>query len=510
MLLFKSLENALREHGDRKAFYIKDTGYTYLGFTEKVSAIRAALRARDDLAGKHIGLVANDDLATYAAIIAVWLEGKAYVPLSPQTPTGRNENMLLQAAITLILDSSEQPLFPDHPTIRSNQLPPAPANLTPNPVPGNELAYILFTSGTTGVPKAVPITRDNLSAFIDSFFRLGLELGHEDKWLQMFELTFDLSIFSFLVPLLKGACIYTIPKNQVKYSYVYTLLDEHRLTVALMIPSIIQYLQPYFAEIDCPALKYSLFCGEALPLGTTEKWSRCVPNARIINVYGPSEATIFCTHYSFRRDAPNATHKGILSIGRPMEGTHTLLVTPENDTDSRDASLNREVRPRPAGQGEIGELCLASVQLTPGYLNDEAKNTGSFFRYEYKGQPQRFYRTGDLCLLDTDDDLLYVGRLDSQVKIQGYRVELPEVEFHARTFLPAANLIALPVPNRSDNLEIVLLIEGEPFDTRPLTDYLKTKLSPYMIPTQIRFEPAFPQNANGKTDRSGLVNKLLS
>jgi amino acid adenylation domain-containing protein len=492
MPLFKNLEESIIKHSRRKVFFIKNTFYTYLDLAEKISAIRNCLIAAPDNSEKKIGLVANDDLETYAAILAIWLEGKAYVPLSPQMPSERNEGIIRQSGIKTIIDSSEQALFPNYFIINSNKGSSFTIDVQPKNVSGEELAYIIFTSGSTGTPKGVPITRNNLASFMDSFSLLIPDVTEKDKCLQMFDLTFDLSIVSCLVALLKGACIFTIPKNQIKYQYVFKLLDEQKLTFAIMIPSILHYFSAYFDEIRCPDLRYNLFCGEPLLIDITQTWSHCVPNATIMNVYGPTEATAFCTYYSLNRLLPNKAHNGILSIGKTMKHTSMLIINGKN---------------YPVKQGVTGELCLTGA-LTPGYLHDETKNKISFFEIEFNGKSERFYKTGDLCFVDKEGDLMFIGRMDSQVKIQGHRVELSEIEFHARAYLPKSNVIALTFSAGSKNLEVGLLIEGDSFDTRQLVSYMKTKMPSYMIPARIQFEKIFLYNNNGKIDRKKLSNKF--
>jgi D-alanine--poly(phosphoribitol) ligase subunit 1 len=493
MELFLNLAESIKKSREHNAFFINEKSYKYGDFAQSISAIRQSIQLLTKSDEKNIGLIINDDLETYAAIIALWFEGKAYIPINPETPVDRNKKVINQAGIKTIIDSSDKIVFSEYLTIESRKLKETSINLTPVKVSGEELAYIFFTSGTTGEPKGVPIKRNNVSGFIRAFWDLGFKIDHNDRIMQMFELTFDLSVMSFLVPLLKGSCVYTIPKGKIKYNYIFELLDEHNITVALMVPSILHYLRPYFDEINAPEMKYSLFCGEALPLDVTKEWSQCLPNAEISNVYGPTENTIFCTSYVYNRIGENKEYNGILCIGKQMTGVETIIV-----------NENNQILP----SGEKGELCLAGELLTPGYWKNEEKNKEAFFNIDYKGKSTRFYRTGDLCVKDNDDDIMYLGRIDFQTKIQGFRVELSEVEFHAKASLGKINTVAIAFTNKIGNTEIGLAIEANEFNTDELLNYLKTKMPVYMIPTQIIFEKTFPLNTNGKTDRKELKNKF--
>lgn len=489
MEIINQLSTAINRFSGNSAFFIANKTYTYWELGEAISKIRKSIEsylAEDEI---NVGLVANDDLLTYASIIALWLEGKTYVPLSTEIPIERNKNIIHQAGLKTIIDSSELPLFSEFNLLQTSNLITGEINLIPKPASKDTLAYILFTSGTTGQPKGVPITRANVEAFIKAFDKIGLDINENDRCLQMFELTFDLSVMSYLVPLLKGACVYTIPKEAIKYSYIYELMEEQHITVALMVPSILQYLRPYFKEINLPQMKYSLFCGEALSLDITEQWSECIPNAHLLNVYGPTEDTIFCTFFSYNRKQRTKSFNGLVSIGKAMEGTLTVVIDDNN-----------EILP----QNTVGQLCLGGVQLTPGYWNNPEKNKEAFFYTMYNGEQERFYKTGDLCKIDTEGDILYLGRLDFQVKVQGFRVELSEIEYHVKAYLKNINAVSVAYEDIMGNTEIGLVIESDDFNVNLLKDHLKTKLPAYMLPKKFYFEKTFPLNVNGKTDRNKL------
>jgi non-ribosomal peptide synthetase component F len=175
------------------------------------------------------------------------------------------------------------------------------------------------------------------------------DFNRNDRFLQMFELTFDLSVFSFLVPLSVGASFYPIPPRGITYLEVADTLETREITVALMVPSVINYLRPYFEEINLPQLRYSLFCGEALYHDTLSSWSQCVPSAKIENLYGPTEATIFCLRYE--GNVESRIRKAKELFYRQTHGRMDAFKLSENSEDE-------------------GELCLNGEQVTLGYWNN--------------------------------------------------------------------------------------------------------------------------------------------
>jgi D-alanine--poly(phosphoribitol) ligase subunit 1 len=479
----------IKNYGPNNAFCINEKFYTYSEFARNISMVRNAILASGTL-GKNVGLVANDDIETYASIFAIWLQGLAYVPLHPANPEDRNLEIISQADIELVINSNGS-MLPGVKNINSSLLEFDKFNLEAIQAPDSDLAYILFTSGSTGKPKGVPLMRSNVAAFMKSFLEVGFEITSDDRCLQCFDLTFDVSVQSFLIPLIKGACTFTVPHDQIKYSYVYGLLEDHQLTFGAVAPSMIRYLRKYFDEIDLPAMRYNILTAEASPLDLVEEWSKCIPNAEIFDFYGPTETTIYCTYYKLNRNKsqPNKQLNGLLSIGKIMNGL-TAIIIDEND--------------KILGPNQKGQLCIAGPQLTQGYWNNPEKTNESFFEINYNGIPTRFYKTGDSCIMDDDNDILYSGRLDFQVKIQGYRIELGEIEHNARIFINGRNAVAIAAENKTGNTEIALFIEGELADVSFLVDYLKTKMPSYMIPSQTIILDTLPLNSNGKVDRKTL------
>ncbi|MEI6898442.1 MAG: AMP-binding protein, partial [Bacteroidota bacterium] len=470
--------------------FIHGRFYSYHQLSIVVSSIREVLKTKGNK--EHcFALVGNDDVETYASILALWLEWKAYIPLNPGLHLDRNEYIIQQSGVRTVLDSSTFSIYQNLQVISTTKIPCVDHNPAPGHFSENRLAYIAFTSGSTGVPKGVPITRGNFAAFIDSFNALGIRMDENDRCLQMFDLTFDLSITSIVLSLMHGACLYTVPKEVIKYQYVIHLMEENKLTFAILIPSIVQYLRPYFAEINCPEMRYNLFCGEALQVKLVEEWSHCLPNAAIINIYGPTEHTVVCTAYEFSRDFENKSVRGILSIGKPMKGTRVIIID-ENGAE--------------ADPGETGELCLSGPQLMAGYINKEENIDTVFIDKDENEQKIRFYKTGDICLIDQEGYILFLGRKDHQVKIQGFRVELTEIEYHIRNFLPDKNSATVALSNQFGTTELGLIIESAEFEHDDLLDYLKKKLPIYMVPKQVKFVDAIPINPNGKSDRKAMIS----
>ncbi len=499
--MLNSIINSFKRNSLRNAFCIDGKFYTYKNFSDKVSEIQALL-ARSECPNKNVGIITYNDIETYASIYAVWLSGFTFVPLNFKNPIDRNSTIISQADIGILLSSKDRGKTAECIDLNSIEYILSAQPVSPigelNVVDhlSADILYILFTSGSTGLPKGVPISFRNVNAFVDAFFSMSFQMDENDRFLQMFDLTFDVSVACTLIPLLLGACVFTVPPDSVKYTYVLNLMRKHNITFATLVPSLLSYLLPFFDRIMLPDLKYCVLTAEASQQSLVEKWSKCVPNAEIINLYGPTEATIWCTGYKWTQEnSKDNTYNGLISIGTPFKGLTAVIINGKKEILLK---------------SEKGELCIAGDQITDGYWGNAEKNQMAFFTLLFEGEKKIFYKTGDLCYYNSSGEIMYCGRLDNQVQVQGFRVELSEIEHIAKEFLHKHNLTAIAFQNVLGNIQIHLFVENYKGNIKEISDYLQTKLPYYMMPTKISVIEKFPINQSNKIDRKKLQDLLTA
>lgn len=487
----KQLFNNLDKFANATAFHIEGQVYTYQDLGCRIAPIQKRISEYDNQ--QYFAVVSRNHIDTYAAIFALWLSGKTSVPLSAANPMHRNRYIIEQTGVKTIFDASIEILeIEDSTTISTINIDGG--NLKPH-FSETDLdtdLYLLFTSGSTGLPKGVRISRNNVQAYFEALEDCHYAIDHRDRFLNIYELTFDASVQCYVWPIVLGAAVYTIPSGGMKFLMMIKTLQDHHISVVKMTPSAIFYLQKYFSQINLPHLRYSLFGAEALPAKLIEKWGNCVLNAEIHNVYGPTEATVNCTFYKWTRNGENRILNGIISIGKTYLGTKAIVC---------DQKLNQQ----PAGAK--GELCLSGAQITKGYWQNDVLNNSSFFNLKLDGATHRFYRTGDLAIIYPDGNIMFLGRIDSQVQIDGHRIELGEIEHYAYQF-SSKKSVALAIQHDEISNGIALFIESEEISEDALFEYLRKSLPEYMIPSQVFFLKEIPLLISGKTDRVKLFNLL--
>ncbi len=495
--IYQLFIDSCKRHSERNAIFINDTAYSYSQFLSIVSGIKKQI-VQSGVDSKLIGIYTNEHVNTYASIWAIMSLGSAYVPINKKHPSDRIIGITEDAGIKILLYAEESETIEELKIklkgkvhfICTNTITDGALDYSYNKIEGEDYIYLLFTSGSTGKPKGVPIRHKNVMALAKvHLLEPKYNITKEDRFIQMFELTFDFSVLPTLFPFCAGACVYIVPQEGIMYMEVLKILLDHQITVAYMVPSVINYLQPYYDQISLPDMKWSLFCGEALYEKSAAGWLKCTPNGKIINTYGPTEATVFMTEY-FWEEATSEAFNGVIGIGKALKEMGCVI-------------LDENLKEVP--QGDKGELCIYGPQTTTHYWNDEIKSKNSFIQIEHKNYKGQAYRTGDLCFENEKGNLLYCGRIDHQIKINGYRVELGEIEFHAKKFCGGNNLAAFTVKNKAGSTSIYMTIENFTQTENDLVKYLKENLPPYMIPEKIFSTPQLPLSLSGKTDRNKLT-----
>ncbi|MCF8380187.1 MAG: AMP-binding protein [Bacteroidales bacterium] len=484
------------EFPDRTAFHIQGISFSYSELKRVTFKIAKSIKATCSSEEKIIGIYTYDDLETYASILACWITGKAYVPINPETPEARNKDIIFESELGTLLSSHHLKIdktdFPRLKLIDTSKLKGEDHLPVPIIPDISDLAYILFTSGSTGKPKGVTINHGNLNSFIYHFIHSGYKLSEKDRFLQIYDLSFDASVHCFSVPLSLGASIYTVPPNEIKYLYAFKLMRDHELSFVKMPPSTLAYLKPYFDKIKLTHLRYCLLGGEAFSAQLARDWKSCLPNALIQNVYGPTELTVNCLIYNWM--SPGKEYMGVVSIGKTFGDNEAVILDSEN---------------RMITDGTKGELCVSGNQVTPGYWKNESANLSSFINIAKDGTHRRYYKTGDVVFKDKDGDYMFCGRIDSQIQVQGFRVELGEIEQHSREFLKLSNLAAIGVENSQGTTEIHLYTEKAKGREAELRKYLMQRLPKYMIPVAIIDLDVLPKSVGGKIDRSELKKRSV-
>lgn len=478
--LIQNLYQSFQTNENRECLTIADKTFTYGEVFRHAQQMRANVQQAES---KNIGLYLTGDVYMYAAILAIWFEGKTYVPIHPEFPPKKNLTILADAEIAAIVSSVPLPAdFQEYPCIDAladhGVAPAAPVESTED-----NLAYILFTSGSTGQPKGVPITFGNLWAFAEAYNATFPRISAEDSVLQMFDLTFDMSVVSYLMPWLSGAKVVGLHNQEVKFLQILDLLEANAITVAQLVPSIANLMLPYLDEdVQNQSLRSVFFAGEALLASTIAQWRKFVPNARIWNAYGPTENTIVCSAYEIPAQNPKQ-RSGVLSIGRPMKN---------NILRFEDLAA------------ATGELLLGGKLLTPHYWKNPDKDAQTFLRLD----GERFYRSGDWCERDAEGDIFYLSRIDFQAKINGFRVELAEIEFFANQICSPGISVAMAVKDANENDQIVLFLEKRHALQEEVLEHLNQNLPPYMVPSRVIPVEAFPFTTSGKVDRQILKSWL--
>ncbi len=349
--------------------------------------------------------------------------------------------------------------------------------------------YVVFTSGSTGVPKGVTGCHRSVINYIEQLSEI-LGFGEDSVFGNQTPLYFDASMKEIYPALKFGVTAYLIPKTLFLFPVkLIAFLNEHRINTICWVVSALAMISAFdtFKTILPAYLRTVAFMGEVFPIKQFNRWKDALPEADFVNLYGPTEGTGVCCYYRVKEKlAPGQA----MPVGRPFKNTEILLLNEKNER---------------AGEGEEGEICIRGTSLSPGYYNDPVRTEAVFVQNPLnKAYPEKIYRTGDIGRYNENEELMFVSRKDYQIKHMGHRIELGEIEVNVN-MLDGVKMSCCIYDQKKG--KIVLYYVGE-VEERDMAVSLKEKLPRYMMPNRIARLDKMPLTANGKIDRAALQEKV--
>ncbi|MEF2230672.1 MAG: amino acid adenylation domain-containing protein [Pseudodesulfovibrio sp.] len=529
-LIHRQIVEQARTRPDHTAIDEGERSITYGEFVGKAGQLASIIRQAGCARNARIAIFIENSIEAYIAILGTLCADCCYVPLGTMLPSARLADIIQDAGSEVVVTvrsqlpallevvqhvrGSRQVIVLDGPDeaedVDSGRLNAAFTRVigqrevdAASPLPpggnvGEDLAYIIFTSGTTGRPKGVAISHLSLRDFVNWAVE-HLRLGPKDRVSNHPSIHFDLSIIDIFGCLAAGATLCPVTRSGDRF-LPGRFISTMGITVWVSVPSVLATMKKgrQLKPGSYGKLRMSVFCGEAFAPELARGLQETNPAMEIYNLYGPTEATCACTHYLV--DVKRLDQTKSVPIGVPNINTELFVF--------------KEDRDEYAEPGEIGRLMIGGSQLAYGYWGQPDLTAGAFkanpFKREIGG---RMYETGDLAFVDAQGVFQYVGRLDHQVKVHGYRIELSEIELAVSGHDDVVDAGACVVRERDAEIVVAIVAAQGVEEDRLLGDIrarCERMLPHYMVPKRYCFCDSLPQNANGKKDRKGIAELLSS
>ncbi|MGB3501590.1 MAG: AMP-binding protein [Mesorhizobium sp.] len=462
----------------------------------------------------RIGILATRSIEAYAGILAAGWCGGTYVPLNLKWPPERLVALLdmldLEALVVdangaalltpevlaaaplkiVIADAARDIPSPAAPSIiRFGDLAAVEPMAKPAIVGPDHVAYVIFTSGTTGLPKGVVISCGSLAHYLEKS-RGWTGLTSADRVAETCDVTFDLTVHNMFLAFEAGASLNILsPLDMLAPG---RFVRARACTVWMSVPTLITLMRNSGALKPgiFPMLRLSIFCGEPLPVGAAQAWAQAAPDGVVENIYGPTEGTVICMRQTLT-DPPEVTpRREIVAIGTPYDTMKVEIFDSEQ---------------KPLPDGTPGEIALCGPQLAIGYFASPEQTERQFRLI----RGERWYLTGDLGVRDAKGLFHHLGRTDNQVKVKGNRIELEEVEMHLRRAagVDLVAVVAWPIENHSPQ-GLVAFVVGSQAEPANIQSRMAATLQRYMVPARVERVDELPVNINGKVDRKALFSRL--
>ena len=487
------LEDACRRHADRVAVAIDGANVSYRELDARANKMARFFLIQGVRPGDRVAVLLDRGVEAYVALFALLKVRAVYVPLDANHPPERLRYILEDSSATLVVthlrlaDRFSEAAIPQIILDRSRyevaDLDDAPIGDDERAAVADGLCYILYTSGTTGHPKGVAVAHPSICNFVRVATELyGFSVG--DRVYQGMSVAFDFSVEELWVPLVAGATL--VPNTAATSLFGEELadfLESRGVTCFCCVPTLLASI-----DRDLPDLRVLLIGGEACPPALVKRWSR--PGRSLLNSYGPTETTVTATLGHMRPDRP-------VTIGKPLPTYSILILDPK-----RGEALE---------MGEAGEIGIAGIGVAEGYLNRRELTEAKFIP-DFLALPNnpsgRVYRTGDLGRINAEGEIEYLGRIDTQVKLRGYRIELTEIESVLLEIADIAQVVVTtfePVPGAAELVAYYSVKHGAPAPKpAAIVSFLRSRLPSYMTPAYLERLPFIPTLVSNKADREKL------
>jgi amino acid adenylation domain-containing protein len=489
---------------DAIAVVFKNQQLTYQQLNDRANRWAKHLAKLGIAAETIVALMGDRTIDFLTAMLAIFKAGGAYLPLNPEHPVERTQQVLAQGKVPFVLaqqqylsavvsivgglKSKPQLLYIED----LDRLEYSTENLPIRSIPDN-LAYVIYTSGSTGKPKGAMIEQRGMVNHL--FAKItDLNLNADDAIAQTATQTFDISIWQFLAALLVGGKVEIIPAEiAIDPSQLFTLVQHQQISILEIVPSLLRMMIQQIADGATPtelsSLRWLLLTGETLPPQLCRQWFEYYPTIPMLNAYGPTECADDVTHYPIV--CPPAPEVLNLPIGRPIANTQLYI-------------LDDHLQSVPIGVA--GELYVSGAGVGRGYLNAPDLTQSAFIPNPFSQSAQnRLYKTGDKARYLADGNIEFLGRLDFQVKIRGFRIELGEIEAVLDLYPQVREVTVIARAEQAGNQYLAAyIVANSAIETNDLRDFLKQKLPDYMVPGVFIFLDHIPLTPNGKVDRHAL------
>ena len=466
---------------------------TYGELGQRVRQLAQTLHGYGVREGDIVAIHAERSIEAIISMLATNAAGAAFLPLEVNSPADRRSYMLQDARVRLVLMGGAEDLVTDVQKLRVDQeldarFKSSLDELPADPTPADGLAYVIYTSGSTGKPKGVCIEHRSLTNHIVEAASL-YDVSPEDRWLQFTSLSFDTSMEDIFVSLAEGASLWLRSDDMITSARAFfEALGKTKQTI-ISIPTAFWH-QLVHSQLPWPeSIRVVVVGGERLDPGLHAKFRELVDDqVCFINSYGPTEATVACTAYV---DAEGDHDSTMLPIGRPMGGASCFV-------------LDENLVPVPPGVA--GQLYVGGAGLARGYLYRESLTAERFIVHPFRPN-SRLYATGDVVRHTAKGNLVYIDRIDNQVKVQGFRVELGEIETRLRSHQEVEEAVVVPV-SLGGSTRLVAFVQSsgqERVYENELQEFVGDTLPAYMVPRRIEVLSELPKTPAGKVDRQALI-----